>query len=307
VDTGTGEFRISALQMEELERQNLHADLLTFLKSSNLNNTESNLMRFLRSYSGSQSGQTLSMAVSQLETDAREQILDEFHLELGTSRFNFKNIAFDSIAAVERQMKFSVKMAQFGWLHNPTLSSTLRFAIIRYERFFRLMKAAYGIVPTLDVDLVWHTHQLCPRRYSAYCKHHKGGLVDHNDKVGSEILHNGFEKTQALYQSKFGEEYLICHGWRCELNRLSADNEVDPETYAKLDSIIDQENQRRKDSHIEILLDYARCHNGCLHEAGANCNTQCTSNCGQDCTGNCHQGCSSDCCGNGCSSGCGGF
>ena len=33
-------------------------------------------------------------------------------------------------------------------------------------------------VPTLDIDLVWHTHQLMVRRYADNCKKYVGRYID---------------------------------------------------------------------------------------------------------------------------------
>ena len=34
------------------------------------------------------------------------------------------------------------------------------------------------LVPTLDIDLVWHTHQLMASRYSVDCEMYVGRYVD---------------------------------------------------------------------------------------------------------------------------------
>jgi hypothetical protein len=33
-------------------------------------------------------------------------------------------------------------------------------------------------VPTLDIDLVWHTHQLMPEKYRANCSAYVGRFID---------------------------------------------------------------------------------------------------------------------------------
>ena len=34
------------------------------------------------------------------------------------------------------------------------------------------------LVPTLDIDLVWHTHQLVPSKYQQDCEHYVGRFID---------------------------------------------------------------------------------------------------------------------------------
>lgn len=48
----------------------------------------------------------------------------------------------------------------------PGKEEALASAIASYERYFALTKThAYGLVPTLDVDLAFHTHQLAGNAY----------------------------------------------------------------------------------------------------------------------------------------------
>jgi hypothetical protein len=47
-------------------------------------------------------------------------------------------------------------------------------------RFLDLMSSspASFFVPTLDIDLAWHTHQLTPKNYHADCKKYLGRYID---------------------------------------------------------------------------------------------------------------------------------
>jgi len=71
-------------------------------------------------------------------------------------------------------------------------------------------------VPTLDVDLAWHTHQLSPRAYYAYTVGNCGRFVDHDDKVPEDKLSEEFAWTTKRYQELFGEAYSECTCWYCE-------------------------------------------------------------------------------------------
>ncbi len=55
-------------------------------------------------------------------------------------------------------------------------------------------------VPTLDIDLVWHTHQLMARRYSRDCLEHVGRFIDHDDKVAEDRLSKAFDITCRAWQ-----------------------------------------------------------------------------------------------------------
>ncbi|KZL83637.1 chloroperoxidase-like protein [Colletotrichum incanum] len=131
-------------------------------------------------------------------------------------------------AAIQRQLSFSVKMSHHAWLRSPSLASTLTQSQTRYARFFHLIAAHPGtvMVPTLDIDLVWHTHQLSPARYLAYSKRATGKLVDHDDEIEDERLGELAGDMQGLWASTFGEGYHVCLCWTCEGGRAGVDGRV---------------------------------------------------------------------------------
>ncbi|KAI9779637.1 MAG: hypothetical protein M1839_007302 [Geoglossum umbratile] len=121
-------------------------------------------------------------------------------------------------AAVERQASFVQKMDAQLWIRSPALCGTLRRAQDRYNKFLKLFKLYPGtmLVPTLDIDLVWHTHQLSPKRYIDATVDIAGRFLDHDDKLGKGTLDEGMEKTKNLFRVRFGKEYAVCNCWDCE-------------------------------------------------------------------------------------------
>lgn len=63
--------------------------------------------------------------------------------------------------AVIRQGVFVDKMQNLDWLHSPVARDTMKRLLIKYGRFIDLMadNPTQTAVPTLDVDLGWHTHR----------------------------------------------------------------------------------------------------------------------------------------------------
>ncbi|EEH36316.2 hypothetical protein PAAG_06734 [Paracoccidioides lutzii Pb01] len=60
-------------------------------------------------------------------------------------------------------------------------------------------------VPTFNVDLAWHTHQLSPFQYFTYSPHHaQGRYIDHDDKVIENKLNISFQWTSKQYQGITG-------------------------------------------------------------------------------------------------------
>ncbi|KAL8243590.1 hypothetical protein R6Q59_009848 [Mikania micrantha] len=126
--------------------------------------------------------------------------------------------SLDLASAVVRQGNFVQKMQFIDWLHSPTLSTTATRVILKYQRFYEMMKAKPGemMVPTLDIDLAWHTNQLTPSEYWKYTTAKTGRFVDHDDKISEHKLSDAFAKTSATYQALFNEPYSECTCWYCE-------------------------------------------------------------------------------------------
>jgi hypothetical protein len=120
--------------------------------------------------------------------------------------------------AVIRQATFWEKMNGLLWIRSPTLADTIRRALGRYARFLRLCKQFPGtlLVPTLDVDLVWHTHQCWPESYDEGTRVHVGRFIDHDDTMGTGKLQEGRRATNDLYTMLYGEQYNVCGCWECQ-------------------------------------------------------------------------------------------
>ncbi|KAI8295103.1 Glycine-rich domain-containing protein 1 [Colletotrichum sp. SAR 10_98] len=169
---------------------------------------------------------TLSGFLDLIEADGTlESLVAEGRQSTGI--FNLKNPAgtvlfsYDLSAAINRQFDFSTKMSRYAWLRSPTAEATLAQSVERYRNFFHLIGAHPGtvMVPTLDIDLVWHTHQLAPLRYRAYSKKMAGRLIDHDDEISADRLQELSTDMQGLWREEFGTEYHACLCWTCEAGR----------------------------------------------------------------------------------------
>ena len=122
------------------------------------------------------------------------------------------------ISAVQRQVKFVDKIISCQ-LNEEALQQSVR----RYGQFMGLMKETRVVrdgrveggellVPTLDIDLSWHTHQLFPGNYRDWCLKHVGCIVNHNDTIAEAGLASGLGRTSTLWRKKYGDEYTTCNG-----------------------------------------------------------------------------------------------
>ncbi|KAK0631466.1 hypothetical protein B0T14DRAFT_490016 [Immersiella caudata] len=136
---------------------------------------------------------------------------------------NFSPFALDLCAAVMRQGIFVEKMYKLDWLHSPSARDTMDRLRIKYNRFVDIMAASPDriAVPTLDVDLAWHTHQLSPSAYYQFMVLRTARFIDHDDKIEEQALSKHFEWTSKEYQEKYGEVYSECTCWYCESIRSS--------------------------------------------------------------------------------------
>ena len=120
--------------------------------------------------------------------------------------------------AVPRQASFVDKMNAHMWIRSPGLPGTLNRAVDRYSKFLRLMKLypTTMFVPTLDIDLAWHTHQCSPRMYFRGTQLWAGRFINHDDTIVKDTLDDGFDTTKKLFRVHFGKEYRNCGCWDCE-------------------------------------------------------------------------------------------
>lgn len=121
--------------------------------------------------------------------------------------------------AVLRQVSFVDKMWDRLWIRSPALEGTVRRARDRYSNFLKLFRLypTTMFVPTLDIDLVWHTHQCSPSRYYTITQEVAGKFVNHDDSIVQSKLDTGLTDTKTLYRIRFGKEYHVCGCWECEM------------------------------------------------------------------------------------------
>ncbi|CAM1505283.1 Fc.00g109200.m01.CDS01 [Cosmosporella sp. VM-42] len=122
------------------------------------------------------------------------------------------------VGNVRRQEIFVDKMHAHLWIRSPMVLGTLQRAGTRYENFLELFRLhpRKTLVPTLDIDLVWHTHQLSANDYITSMRTRCGRFINHDDKIGQTTLSDGMTETQELFQVHFGQEYSVCLCWDCE-------------------------------------------------------------------------------------------
>jgi hypothetical protein len=112
----------------------------------------------------------------------------------------------DLVAACLRQQNFCDKITKVDRDRNSSVA--LRSIVTRYRKFMRLIDKGACLVPTLDIDLGWHTHQLSPAQYRQWCLTHLGGFVDHDDRASLEECNEGLVQTILVWEEAYGAHYM---------------------------------------------------------------------------------------------------
>jgi hypothetical protein len=116
------------------------------------------------------------------------------------------------VEAIKRQWRFSENVTTM-YPQDPVDANAMAIAQQRYAKFMNLMRLQSGmIVPTLDIDLFWHTHQLCPSNYNAWCMHYIGRCINHDDTIERPSLSNGLQSTKEAWQRAYNEPYVAPSG-----------------------------------------------------------------------------------------------
>ena len=106
----------------------------------------------------------------------------------------------------------------------------LKNAVDQYRKFLTL-KAKYPkaeLVPTEEIDLIWHSHILDTRRYSADCKKLFGRFLHHGPFFGpfstetQEEMGVRFNETSKLWKREFAESIQEPNQFRCEDKKCHA-------------------------------------------------------------------------------------
>ncbi|XP_076881936.1 glycine-rich domain-containing protein 1-like [Bidens hawaiensis] len=145
---------------------------------------------------------------------------EAYELEFGfkndnqTLSANLQSTNYDLVAAVTRQSSFFHKVSCSIFKEDLYLEE----AVKRYKGFLHLVsknmekKLDNPVVPTYDIDLIWHTHQLSPRSYCKDAINLVGQVLHHDDNDTDQskggMLDVGIKTTTQQWKEMFGSEYL---------------------------------------------------------------------------------------------------
>ena len=100
-------------------------------------------------------------------------------------------LSMDLIQGMYRQLSFVNKIcSNFEYWSNKDVIAA---SVERYFKFIQLIASHRGktLVPTMDIDLVWHAHQTDPISYCQMCWAVLGRILNHDDTIGADDLGKG--------------------------------------------------------------------------------------------------------------------
>ena len=114
---------------------------------------------------------------------------------------------FNKSQLVGRPRLVKYCMKKYNWTEAQASDS-----VDRYEKLFKLFGKGTSIVPTKEIDDVWHLHMLDPVSYSESCKAYHNKIVGHNPELedseeAKSKLHSLFLTTAKIWKEAYGEEY----------------------------------------------------------------------------------------------------
>lgn len=136
---------------------------------------------------------------------------------------NASPFSLDLVGAVIRQGTFIEKMHRIDWIHSPAARFTMQRLLTKYDRYLVIVSKCSKLriaVPTLDVDLAWHTHQLNPPQYYRHTVTRLNKFLNHNDKIEDTVLSTGFEWTSRTYQRMWRVRWMRIEGEVSTINAL---------------------------------------------------------------------------------------
>lgn len=170
-----------------------------------------------------------SVKAKHLRQLTRQRVLLRNYLQFNLISMTIQGgieIGEDLVGCVLRQERFVEKMNKIDWLHSLVIYKSLAESALRYTRFFEMITdptIKLILVPTLDIDLMWHTHQLCMYGYFRDCRTSAiHTVIDHDDKIEEGRLDDGFSTTSKIYKERYKENYSICFCLYCTSKRTDS-------------------------------------------------------------------------------------
>ena len=119
--------------------------------------------------------------------------------------------SLDLIQAIGRQQDFNTKaIYKIDWQPPFGIARGIR----QYRKFMKLIMShpTQVMVPTLEIDLAWHTHMLHPFTYRTFTLKYTGQYVNHDDNIVPEQLSKFVKDTDKAWREANGHNLITDAG-----------------------------------------------------------------------------------------------
>lgn len=124
--------------------------------------------------------------------------------------------SFCVVSAVQRLSAFTSTLHQLEYLTPGIFDQDAEPLILALERFHGFLDVATRgsskrpMIPTLDIDLVWHTMMLRPHAYREATLKFLGRVLPHDDLVEEGVANSAFNEEAEIWKERQGTQYSIC-------------------------------------------------------------------------------------------------
>jgi hypothetical protein len=118
--------------------------------------------------------------------------------------------SIDLVQAIIRQRDFLEKFKQhclYSWIFKQDDRLNFEKLAKNYVLFMRLARKNEIIVPTFDIDLIWHSHMRHPSHYHQFSIALCGFILDHDDSIEQNTLSNNYQKTADRWKATYNTDY----------------------------------------------------------------------------------------------------
>lgn len=129
----------------------------------------------------------------------RERIIDAIQSTYLCTPYRASSI--DLIQAVARQYKFAFKVTKtVNWRAPIGIVNGIK----KYADFLAVIKDNPNLtaVPTIEIDLAWHTHMLHPFEYRTFCMNYIYKIINHDDTIPEKQLEHYVDDTDKAWKRR---------------------------------------------------------------------------------------------------------
>ncbi|MCH0629207.1 glycine-rich domain-containing protein-like [Kocuria palustris] len=143
-----------------------------------------------------------------------------------TTGSNTLTFTEDFVQMVRNCEPFFEKLTQLNWAEDKYQTLLIDELIKRYREWLPVSRATKGqaIFPTVDIDLIWRTHQLAPFFYFNFMKEEMKYMLD--ESFVAQNARQVYEYTLVQYKGVAGHDLSICKCNACVRTRHGMGDEL---------------------------------------------------------------------------------